>query len=281
MNDSVTSPHFLEKQQPLHPNSTRLNDKLQSQHLDIKEDDERCYSTLTRVIANCVGHVMTPRHVLGMLRLLKAVTFCFLILTAIADVMYMLFLEILANRRVRAMAGGKRDTVIRLYGLFLSIVAIAIETDTRRIVKKFSGLKSFFGRSFLIFFIAIITGSHPIHVKETKYAFDDYLANDDDANYYDTSSEIPTSAIGFQMVTSFVLYVLDRSLFVVSLPLFDLSAFSFISIFVACRGSCAIAYFICGLMCLDRFTSQAFMSNVDPRVTTAIEPPGERSQMQA
>ena len=37
-----------------------------------------------------------------------------------------------------------------------------------------------------------------------------------------------------------------------------------------CSGLCAVSYFVFGCMCLDRFTSKAFLSTHDPLVSTAI-----------
>lgn len=39
---------------------------------------------------------------------------------------------------------------------------------------------------------------------------------------------------------------------------------------VSFSGICAAGYLFCGLLCFDRFTARAFLSNKDPRVTTAI-----------
>lgn len=50
---------------------------------------------------------------------------------------------------------------------------------------------------------------------------------------------------------------------------------------ISCRGVCAITYFVFGLLCLDRFTSKAYLSSKDPLVSTAIpQPIGMESQMQ-
>ena len=49
--------------------------------------------------------------------------------------MYLVFLEVLATREVRDIVGGRRDMIIRVYGLFLSGVAIAIEVDVSWVVK--------------------------------------------------------------------------------------------------------------------------------------------------
>ena len=49
--------------------------------------------------------------------------------------MYMIFLEILATKEVKDIVGGRRDLIIRVYGLFLAGVAIAIEIDVAWVVK--------------------------------------------------------------------------------------------------------------------------------------------------
>jgi len=36
------------------------------------------------------------------------------------------------------------------------------------------------------------------------------------------------------------------------------------------RSVCALGYLFCGFICLDRFTTRAFLATKDPRVTTAI-----------
>lgn len=47
------------------------------------------------------------------------------------------------------------------------------------------------------------------------------------------------------------------------------------------RGLCAVAYFVFGLLCFDRFTSRAFLSTKNPLVTTAIpQPNGSHVNMQ-
>jgi hypothetical protein len=42
---------------------------------------------------------------------------------------------------------------------------------------------------------------------------------------------------------------------------------------LSCSGLCAITYFVFGCLCLDRFTSRAFLSTNDPVVSTAIPRP--------
>lgn len=220
---SGKSSFFLENQsrrKPLNPNNASLNDSLQTQYLDLDEEDESFFATLTRYISNFVGAICTPKQVLGLLRVLKAVTLAFLVLIVLADLTYIIFVELIASQEVRVMAGGRRDLILRIYGLGLAMLGLAIELDYSKIVKKFSGLKGFIPRAVLYFLIAQITGSHPgissysgadSGAGEAYYANDDAAdaAENDDAaaaNYDNYSEpEIPSSAVSFQRVTSFVL----------------------------------------------------------------------------
>jgi hypothetical protein len=230
----MDSSHFLGKEQPL--NSSRLNSKLATEHIDVPESDDSFQANLTRMIADAVGRFITTKQMLGILRVLKAVTFSFLILTIFADIMYVIFLEILANDDVRVIAGGTRDAIIRLYGLALCFIAIAIEINYSSVVKRFSGLKGFIPRSLLLFLIAMITSSSPMEDNySTGQSQQSYSNNNDDdaaaasgygndangynANGYgnsnsyanddatdvDWSTQYPSSAVNFQMVVSFVL----------------------------------------------------------------------------
>jgi hypothetical protein len=165
---------------------------------------------MTRGIAGFVGKFCTPRQILIALRLLKAVTFCFLLLTIFADVMYIFFVELMVSDEVNENLGGHRDIVIRFYGLFMAIVAVLLELDVAIAFRHFPGLKGFIPRGFLLFFIATVTNAHPLHSNASSaaetddaYAADDYDAAGDDQ--YIIAKEIPNSSVAFQMVTSFIL----------------------------------------------------------------------------
>lgn len=228
---STTSSHYTERQEPLVVATTGLNDRLLAQHTDVPDDDSSCSANLVRVICRFVASILTPRQVLGIIRVLKAITFCFLVLNILSNLMYLLFVHLAANWQVRQMAGGARDTLIRIYGIVLCLIALAVEIDVTKVVKKFSGLKGFIARALFMFLIAAITSSKPIYSKEmfTRVINDDYVPNDDgDENAeddkdedgddakdddggmysylaYDPTSSIPSSAVNFQMVTASVL----------------------------------------------------------------------------
>jgi hypothetical protein len=191
-----------------------LNDRLNTDFVNVGNDDTSVDATVTRTITGCVGNFITPRKLLIVLRILKAITFCFLVLNLAADMMYIVFLEITAEKEVSDLAGGRRDLIIRIYGVFLAVVAICIELDYGAVVKSFYGFKGFIPRGLLYFFISAITGARPLHIQVvSQAAYDDaYQAGDDDAAaaaYYGDDAynaiEIPQSAVVFQMVTSFVL----------------------------------------------------------------------------
>lgn len=243
---------------PQTPSAASLNDRLNTSYIDIAPDDSSMCASLTRFIVDTVGTLITPRQMLGVLRVLKAITLSFLVLTIAADLMYICLLEVFAKEMIRKQVGGSRDLIIRVYGLLLSFLAIGVEFDIGKISKNFLGLKGFVPRGMLLFFIATLTRAHPIADSlsnaggsNNKSGSDDvYAAADDNAATDDytykmqqEAADLPYSAIAFQQVTSYVL------------------------------GLCAVAYFVFGLLCFDRFTSKAFLSTKNPLVTTAIPQP--------
>lgn len=219
-----------------------LNEHLDTSYIDVPPEDTSIVATITRGVTNAVGKCCKPRQMLVVLRLLKAITFCFLVLSVAADTMYIIFVEFVAGDAIGDALGGFRDTTIRIYGLGLAIMAILIELDISAAIRHFSGLKAFLPRSLLLFFIATITNAHPLQRQgqQNEYDDDQVVVDDDDTL---VRAQIPNSAIVFQMVTSWVVAI------------------------------CALVYFILGLLCFDRFTSRAFLSSSDPRISTAIPQP--------
>lgn len=214
------------RRQPLNPptptaNSASLNDRLNTSYIDVPPDDSSVCATLTRFIVDTVGTMITPRQMLGVLRVLKAITLSFLVLTIAADLMYICLLEIFANQTIRKQVGGSRDTIIRIYGLICTIIAVGVELDVSKVTKGFLGLKGFIPRGMLLFLIATLTRAHPIadslnnasgNGNNSNGGDDDYAAVDDNAATDDytyqmqqEAAELPYSAIAFQQVTSSVL----------------------------------------------------------------------------
>ena len=187
-----------------------LNDRLNAAHIDVNQDDNSFHANQTRIIAACVGKMISPRQMLIILRILKALTFAFLVFTLIADVMYIFFVEFFTSKAVSTKIGGTRDTIIRIYGLGLVAMALAIELDMANVTKLFPGFKGFIPRSVLLFFIATVTNSHPLHEshngRNRRSSNSRYYRSDDYYNYdSQVSQEIPDSTVVFQMVTSVVL----------------------------------------------------------------------------
>jgi len=230
--------------------TTSLNDRLDTNYVDLGGAEGDSYGArYTKTVTGFVGEFVTPRQLLVVIRILKAVTFVFLVLTLAANLMYITFLEVLATSQIRDIVGGRRDMIIRVYGFFLSGVAIAVEGDVVWAVKSFHGFKGFIARSLLLFFVSAITGANPLYIEERNQIVNQNVYYDDDvmANIQ-SIPDIPMSVVNFQRVTSFFL------------------------------GVCAISYFVSGVLCLDKFTSKAYLSSSDPLVTTAIPQPVQQQQ---
>lgn len=195
-----------------------LNEELDIDYLDLQPEDQSLLAKVTRLVAGVVGRCCKPRQILVILRLLKAITFCFLILTVCADIMYIVFVEFIASNATGEQLGGVRDTIIRIYGVALAVLAILIELDVTAAVKHFSGLKSFIPRGLLLFFVAMITTAHPLQratdqsgsssgagAGDDAYQQGDDYVVDDDATSGIVEAPMPYSAVAFQMVVSWVL----------------------------------------------------------------------------
>jgi len=211
---------------PVAMSGLNLNEDLDTNAyaLDLDPADQGLFSTIIRLIAGGVGKCCRPRQILVVLRLLKAITFCFLILTVCADLMYIIFVALSSDATGNAL-GGVRDTIVRIYGVALAVLAILIELDITAAVKHFSGLKAFIPRGLLLFFVATITNASLLVQQQTvegsnnsgnynddayagddANAGDDYLVDDDAAKYESTAEQpMPNSAVAFQMVVSWVL----------------------------------------------------------------------------
>jgi len=193
-------------QQKLNASEGGLNERLNVNHLDIPPDDASFYARVTRLIAKMVGKSFSPHQILVILRILKALTFCFLVLTMVADAMYIFFVEVMARGKINGQNlgyRGYRDAVLRVYGLFLTFMGVMLELDVSAVVKQVPGLKGFIPRGFFLFFISALTSTNPlvIIIGSNKKNDDVY---DDDA-YRETRYEVPVSAIVFQTVTSWTL----------------------------------------------------------------------------
>ena len=189
-----------------------LNEKLNPECIDVPVEDKSIPANITRAIIGAVSRFFTPRQIIVVLRLVKALTFCFLCLTIAADLMYIFFVELVASKEVSVKLGGHRDLIIRTYGVGLTVMAIMVELDMPWVGTYFAGLKGFLPRSLLLFFVSALTTTAPIGAYERSQ-------NGDNNNSYNNNqynggggsdagligNQIPESSVIFQMVTSWIL----------------------------------------------------------------------------
>eukprot|EP00985_Skeletonema_marinoi_P011501 scaffold5477_cov165-Skeletonema_marinoi.AAC.2 len=161
-------------------NVSGLNRKLRTEFIDLDPEDESILANLIRGIVGLVGALFSPRQILVALRLLKAVTVSMIALTATANLVYVAMVEFVAQPYVdNSYFGIRRDTVLRVYGLGLSVLALMIEMD-KFTMKNFKVLKGFIARFVLLFFVACLTYVHP-------------------AQWANANNAVPGSAVMFQM----------------------------------------------------------------------------------
>lgn len=207
--ENSNSSFILDEKPARKASNVKLNQSLQTQYLDLHDDDVSPMARAIRQITRVVGKIFTPELILGMLRVLKAATLAFLALGLLATTMYIIVVQIIATEKVRHVAGGTRDIVLRVYALGLSILSFAIELDYTRLVKRLNVLKAFLPRACLYFLISQLTAPPPVKKLLSEQGEEDNAANydDDDQSFsnYNGGTSIPSSSIGFQRVTSFVL----------------------------------------------------------------------------
>lgn len=206
--DKSNSSYILDDKPATKASNVKLNESLQTQYLDLDDDDVSSLSRAIRYITKAVGNIFTPWQILGLLRVLKAATLAFLALGSLATTMFIIVVQIIATEQVRGVSGGMRDIVLRLYAVGLSILGFCIELDYSRLIKKLNVLRGFFPRAGLYFLISQLTAPPPIKKLLANEGVTENAVNyDDDQSYsnYDSGVAIPSSSIGFQRVTSFVL----------------------------------------------------------------------------
>ena len=187
-----------------------LNDKLNPKHISIPENDKSISSRFIRSVVKSVSNIFTPRKIIVLLRLLRALTICLLCLTIAADLMYIFFVNLMSSKDVSVKLGGFRDLVIRIYGAGLGILAVIIELNKPLLRTLYPGLKPFIPRSLLLFFVSTLTTPSPLlsHGKKISSS-----VNSNEFNQYDgdgdshnsLADQIPDSSIIFQTVTSLLL----------------------------------------------------------------------------
>jgi len=105
-------------------NISGLNRRLRTEFIDVDPTDESVPASLILAIVAVVGACFTPRQILVALRLLKSVTVCFLVLTIAANLTYICLVEFVADAySYNPYFGARRNTILRIYGLLLSVFA--------------------------------------------------------------------------------------------------------------------------------------------------------------
>jgi len=233
-------------------NTTTYNPKLDARHVDVPDNDESIMGQLVKFITSLIGGCFSPQHLIVVFRVLKAFTFCCLCAVIVSESIFLFLVEVRVSSDVLKQLGGTRDQVIRVYGIFLAFVAMFIELDMSIVDKYYYFMKAFLPRSCLLFFVTCLSGVNPIIGYEKSilgnlrsydddggqyggqyygYGGNNYNANAEEETPASISSEVSGSAVAFQATTTFFLFI------------------------------CASAYFVMGIMCLDRFTSDAFLAD--------------------
>lgn len=199
--------------------------KLNTQHVDLPGNEESVPSELIMICTSKIGRFISPRVLILIFRLLKNVTFCCLLLTIISELMYILIM-ILVDGDLLKVIGGTRDAMLRGYGILLCIFAIFIERDMELVDIHYPGMKKFIPRSCLLSFISFLTCTIPI--------IGSGLFNLGDESALEFSGFYGFS-VGIQNIASHALWI----------------------------GACT--YFLFGILCLDRFTADAFLAEEEEK----------------
>lgn len=194
-----------------------FNKRLDPNQLDIHDEDTSCCAVVTRSITGIVSRTLSPRQVIVVLRLLKAMTFCTLCLSIISDLMFV-YIELSISKDVGIKLGGMRDRILRVYGVAVALIAVLVELDMNIISSHLAGLKPFLVRSLVLLYVSAVSGTSPMIGYERKQYRNYKYGNNDDGddqynngynynngNQYNIRDEVPGSAVAFQSITSFIL----------------------------------------------------------------------------
>lgn len=194
-----------------------LNSKLKTDCVDVSPEDTSFRAKYVRFMAPKVGRMFTPRKMIAVLRILKALTFFFIVLDVLADIIYISVVAAKSGAETKAKLGGHRDLVVRAFAVFVGIVVALIELDHARVKENFSGFKPFLTRSILIIFVAILTNTPPIIAYERRNnsssssysnSYSSYSSYNSGSSSYKTSTlisnEVPQGVITFQSVSAWM-----------------------------------------------------------------------------
>jgi hypothetical protein len=227
---------------------TNFNESLDASHIDVSPKDQSMTASVVRTMTSSVAKVFSPRSVIILLRLLKAVTFVLLSFTIVANLTFIFVLESLSDEII-SKVGGNRERMMRLYAVVLAFLAILIELDIAVTKKHWSGLKGFFPRSLFLYMISVMTASAPIihyervHNRSSK-SDDDYGSYGGhqyyNKNKYSYGSNTSSSTLISSELHGGPIWMQGSAAFFLSIA--------------------ALVYFFLGLLCFDRFTSKAFLA---------------------
>lgn len=227
---------------------TIYNEKIDPIYVDVPETDESTMGRLVRGMASILGGCFSPKNLIAIFRFLKAWTFCCPFCTVVTELIYIFSVELQVSKDVLNKLGGGRDELLRVYGILLATFAIFIELDMTVIDNNCPSMKFFIPRSCLLFFITTLSGTSPIIGYETyiinnlrsiigttnqKYAYNAY-DDDSHADMEYIRNEVAGMPVAFQAVSAFFLFI------------------------------SACLYLLLGLLCFDRYTSDAFIKDDRP-----------------
>jgi len=206
------SANFVRKDSKAH---IVLNSKLRTDCVDVSPDDTSFRAQYVRFMAPKVGRMFTPRKMIAILRILKALTFFFIVLDVLADIVYISVVEAKSGQETQAKLGGHRDLVVRAFAVFVAIIVALIELDHARVKEHFSGFKPFLTRSILIIFVSILTNTPPIIAYERRsnaassssssYSYNNGYSSSSSAKTTTLiSDEVPKGVITFQSVSAWM-----------------------------------------------------------------------------
>lgn len=207
---------------------TTYNEKLNSAHVDVPGNEDSVTAELVMIMSSKVGSMINPKHLIVLFRIQKALTSLCLLLTILAEVTWIIIMIIIEEDLLN-IVGGKRDAMLRGFGIVLSILALLIEQDIM-IVEYIPIMKFFLMRFCMISFISCLSKTHPAI---GQFGFLNEAGTLNFSGFYGFT-------ILFQTIAAYSLLL------------------------------CSFTYLIWGMLCLDRFTADAFLAEEDMQIQSGI-----------
>jgi len=210
---------------------TAYNEKLDSVHVDIPGNEDSVKAELVMIISSKVGSLISPKFLIVLFRIQKALTSFCLLLTIIAELVWLVVMMIIGEDLFNII-GGRRDAVLRVFGVVLAVLSFLIEQDVM-IVDYVPIMKLFLMRFLSISFISVLACTHTVIGLGLGFGF----LNGD----------------GVLVLSGFYGFAV----------LFQAGVSHALSL-------CSFTYLIMGLLCLDRFTADAFLAEESIQIQTGI-----------